>query len=108
MIKFLYSTFGSIPGLSGPLKVAYVGALVKDLVQQGKNSPAKAELTSLGGAELDSALNGQANKMYDEHITPEVSKMNIPNGIHQPIKEKAITQLVTVLRDNVKKIPIKK
>jgi len=108
MIKFLYSTFGSIPGLSGPLKVAYVGALVKDLVQQGKNSPAKAELKNLGNQELDNELNNQATNLYDQHITPEVAKMNLPNAIHQPIKEKAITQLVTVLRDNVKKIPIKK
>ena len=108
MIKFLYSTFGSIPGLSGPLKVAYVGALVKDLVKQGKDSPAKAELKNLGGKELDNELNNQATNLYDQHITPEVSKMNIPNAIHQPIKAKAITQLVTVLRDNVKKIPIKK
>ena len=101
MIKFLYSTFGSVPGLSGPLKAAYVGSLIKDLVQQGKDSPAKSELKNLGGNELESALNDQANAMYDQHITPVVQQNNIPDAIHQPMKEKAIAQLVSNMRSKV-------
>ena len=108
MIKFLYSTFGNVPGLSGPLKVAYAGALINDLVKQGKDSPAKSELKNLGSQELDNELNNQATALYDQHITPEVSKMNIPSAVHNPMKEKAIAKLVVVLRDNMKKIPIKK
>jgi hypothetical protein len=102
MIKFLFNTFGNVPGIGAPLKAAYVGSLVKDLVQQGKDSPAKAELKGLAGNELESALNDQANSMYDQHITPVVQQNNIPDVIHNPIKEKAIGQLVTVLRDKVK------
>ena len=108
MIKMLYNTFGNFPVVGGALKAAYVGSLVKDLVQQGKNSPAKDELKNLGSAELDTALNNQANAMYDEHITPIVSQNNIPSAIHNPIKEKAISQLVTVMRDKVKQAQIKK
>ena len=102
MIKFLYNTFGNMPMVGAPIKAAYIGSLVKDLVQQGKNGPAKDELKNLGGNELENALNEQANNLYDQHITPEVSKNNIPNAIHQPIKEKAIAQLVSVMRDKVK------
>ena len=108
MIKFLYSTFGNVPGLSGPLKAAYLGSLIKDLVKQGKDSPAKAELKNLGSQELDNELNNQATNLYDQHITPEVSKLNIPNAIHNPMKEKAIAQLVTVMRDKMKNVQIKK
>jgi hypothetical protein len=99
MIKFLFNTFGNVPGIGGPIKAAYVGSLVNDLVQKGKNSPAKAELKGLAGNELEAALNDQANSMYDEHITPIVSQNNIPNAVHQPIKEKAITKLVAVMRE---------
>jgi hypothetical protein len=101
MIKFLFNTFGNVPGIGGPLKAAYVGSLVKDLVQQGKNSPANAELKNLGANELESALNNQANAMYDEHITPVVSQNNIPDMIHRPIKERAITELVAVMRTKI-------
>src|SRR5688572_19622442 len=101
MIKFLYNSFGNLPVVGDGLKAAYVGSLVKDLVQQGKNSPAKDELKHLGKAELETALNNQANSMYDQHITPVVSQNNIPAAIHNPIKEKAITQLVTVMREKV-------
>jgi hypothetical protein len=98
MIKFLFNTFGNVPGIGAPLKAAYVGSLVKDLIQQGKDSPAKAELKGLGANELDSALNTQANALYDQHITPIVNQNNIPNVIHQPIKERAISELVSVMR----------
>lgn len=104
MIKFLFNNFSNVPGVGGAIKAAYVGSLVKDLVQQGKNSPAKDELKNLSGNELESALNNQANSMYDEHITPVVSQNNIPNAIHQPIKEKAIAQLVGVMREKAKGI----
>jgi hypothetical protein len=99
MIKFLFNTFGNVPGIGGPLKAAYVGSLVNDMIKKGKDSPAKSELKGLAGNELESALNDQANAMYDEHITPVVSQNNIPNVIHQPIKEKAITKLVAVMRE---------
>lgn len=101
MIKMLFNTFGNFPVIGGPIKAAYVGSLVKDLVQQGKNGSAKSELKGLAGNELESALNEQANSMYDQHITPVVSQNNIPNVIHQPIKERAISQLVSVMRDKV-------
>jgi hypothetical protein len=101
MIKFLFNTFGNVPGIGGPIKAAYVGSLVNELVQKGKDSPAKAELKGLAGNELESALNDQANSMYDEHIGPVVAQNNIPNVVHQPIKEKAITRLVEVMRAKV-------
>ena len=53
--------------------------------------------------ELDSALNDQAHKLYDENITPIVKENNIPDGIHDPIKKKAINELVGVLRTQVQK-----
>jgi len=108
MIKMLYNTFGNFPIVGDGLKAAYVGSLVKDLIQQGKNSPAKDELKNLGSAELDSALNNQANAMYDQHITPVVSQNNIPAAIHNPIKQKAISQLVSVMREKIKQVQVKK
>ena len=101
MIKFLFNTFGNVPGIGAPIKAAYVGSLVKDLVQQGKNSPASSDLKNLGANELESALNTQANSMYDQHITPIVSQHNIPHVIHQQIKERAITELISVMRAKV-------
>jgi hypothetical protein len=104
MIKMLFNTFGNAPLVGDAIKAAYVGSLVKDLVQQGKNSPAKDELKNLGNQELDTQLNSQANAMYDQHITPVITQNNIPSAIHTRIKEKAISQLVTVMRDKVKQM----
>lgn len=103
MIKMLQSTFGNLPVVGPALKVAYVGSLVKELVQKGKDSPAKGELLSMGGNELDAALNNQAQTMYAENITPIVKENNIPDAIHNPIKDKAINELVGVLRTQVQK-----
>lgn len=101
MIKVLFNTFGNTPVIGGPIKAAYIGSLVKDLVQQGKTSPANSELKNLGGNELESALNNQANALYDQHITPVVLENNIPGVIHDRIKTKAISELVTVMRAKV-------
>lgn len=103
MIKMLHSTFANVPVVGPALKAAYVGSLVKELVQKGKDSPAKGELLNMGGNELDAALNDQAHAMYDENITPIVKENNIPDGIHDPIKNKAINELVGVLRTQVQK-----
>lgn len=103
MIKMLSSTFANVPVVGPALKAAYVGSLVKDLVQKGKDSPAKTELLNMGGNELDAALNDQAHKLYDENITPIVKENNIPDAIHNPIKNKAINELVGVLRTQVQK-----
>lgn len=101
MIKVLHSALGGVPVVGPALKVAYIGSLVKTLIQKGKNSPAKGELLGLGGDELESALSDQAHAMYDEAITPVVQENNIPDGVHSPIKDKAIGELVTVLRAQV-------
>lgn len=97
----LSSTFANVPVIGPALKAAYVGSLVKELVQKGKDSPAKGELLNLGGNELDAALNDQAHAMYDETITPIVNENNIPDAIHTPIKNKAINELTGVLRAQV-------
>ncbi len=99
----LSSTFANVPVVGPALKAAYVGSLVKELVQKGKDSPAKSELLNLGGNELDSALNDQAHSMYDQAITPIVKENNIPDAIHTPIKNKAIDELVGALRAQVVK-----
>ncbi|CAN5851788.1 hypothetical protein BH11BAC7_BH11BAC7_36210 [soil metagenome] len=101
MIKFLFNNFSGMPVIGGPIKAAYVGLLVKDLVQQGKNSPAKDELTGLGKNELESALKSQANDMFDQHIGPVISQHNIPSVLTNPIKDKAIDELVSQMRTKI-------
>ena len=90
-----------MPVVGGPIKAAYVGSLVKDLVQQGKNSPAKPELMNLGKNELESALNDQANSLFDQHVGPVISQHNIPHALTNPIKEKAINEIVTQMRAKI-------
>lgn len=101
MIKFLFDNFSGMPVVGGPIKAAYVGSLVKDLVQQGKNSPVKEELKTLGKNELESALNDQANNLFDTHVGPVISQHNIPSALTNPIKEKAINEIVSQMRTKI-------
>ena len=101
MIKFLFDNFSGMPVVGGPIKAAYVGSLVKDLVQQGKNSPAKPELMSLGKNELESALKDQASGMFDQHIGPVIAQHNIPTALTNPIKDKAINEIAAQMRAKI-------
>jgi hypothetical protein len=53
MIKFLFDNFRNMPVVGNPIKVAYVGSLVKDVVKKGKESPARPELMTMGKDELE-------------------------------------------------------
>ncbi len=87
-----------MPVVGGPIKAAYVGSLVKDLVQQGKNSPVKDELKNLGKNELESALKDQASGLFDQHIGPVIAQHNIPSILTNPIKDRAINELSSQMR----------
>lgn len=41
MIKFLFNNLKNMPVVGDPIKAAYVGSLVKEVIQKGKQSPAK-------------------------------------------------------------------
>ncbi|CAN5368397.1 hypothetical protein BH09BAC5_BH09BAC5_16950 [soil metagenome] len=101
MINFLFNNFSGMPVIGGPIKAAYVGSLVKNLVQQGKNSPVKGELMNLGKNELESALKDQASSLFDQHVGPVISQHNIPSMVTNPLKEKAINELVTQMRTKI-------
>jgi hypothetical protein len=101
MIKFLFNNFSGMPVVGGPIKAAYVGSLVKDLVQQGKDSPVKDELKNLGKNELESALKDQASNLFDSHIGPVISQHNIPSALTNPIKDKAINEIVSQMRTKI-------
>jgi hypothetical protein len=103
MIKFLFDNCRDLPVVGGPVKGLYVGYLVKELIKKGKNSEAKSELKNLGKEELDNALKDQANQMWDENITPQISQYNIPDALVSPMKEKAIEELTGVLKEKVVK-----
>jgi hypothetical protein len=104
MINFLFNNFSGMPVIGGPIKAAYVGSLVKNLIQQGKTSPVKDELKNMGKDELESALNDQANQLFDQHVGGVISQHNIPSIITNPIKERAISELVTQMRTQVSNI----
>lgn len=108
MIKFLFNNFSGMPVVGGPIKAAYVGSLVKDMIKQGKDSPVKEELKSLGKNELESALKNQASGMFDEHIGPVISQHNIPSALTNPIKDKAINEIVSQMRTKIEAAAVKK
>lgn len=99
MIVFLYKNFKNFPVIGNPIKGAYVGYLIKNLVKKTKVGEAKKELIELTGDELEGALNDTANELFDEAITPIITEEGIPVQIVKPLKEKAIDELTGVLRD---------
>ena len=102
----LFGTCRNLPLVGPAITAAYVGSLVKDLVKQGKDSPAKPELINLGVNELEGALNDAANALYDESVGKIVSENNVPDMIHNPIKARAIGELIGVMRSKIQqKIP---
>ena len=103
MIKFLFDNFKDFPVIGNFIKGLYVGSLVKELIEKGKHSPAKEELKGLTGDELESAMNDEANQMFDETITPVITQYNVPQPIVDPIKEKAIEELVKNMREKADK-----
>lgn len=101
MIKFLFDNFKNMPVVGGPIKAAYVGSLVKEVIKNGKQSPAKEELLTMGKDDLEDALNQEANNMFDEHITPVITQEGIPAQLVQPIKEKSVDKFGGFLREKV-------
>jgi hypothetical protein len=99
MIVFLYKNFKNFPLIGKPIKVAYVGYLVKNLVKKTEVNESKKELINLSGNELESALNDEAKNLFDEAITPIITEEGIPEPLIRPVKDKAINKLTSVLKN---------
>ena len=103
MIEFLYKNFKNFPVIGDPIKVAYVGSLIKDVLNNGKKTKSAKELSNLSGKELEDEIKSQATDMYNEYIAPEVSANNIPPALADPVKEKAIKEFSKKLREEIQK-----
>lgn len=104
MNEVLYSFLKNLPVVGPGVKAAYIGSKVKVLVQKIEGDPqAAAKLKGKAGDELEEALNEEANGLYDNEISPMVQAEGIPEEIEQPVKEKAIEQLVAALRKKLEK-----
>jgi hypothetical protein len=101
MIKFLFDNFRNMPVVGNPIKVAYVGSLVKDVVKKGKESPARPELMTMGKDELEAELKNQANDMFNATISPVIAEQGIPSQLVEPLKEKGIDKIVGALREKI-------
>jgi len=101
MIKFLFDKFRDAPIVGTPIKLAYVGYLVKGIINDGKHSNSASELKTLSGDELETALNDQANGLWDDNITPQITQYSIPESLVAPVKEKAIAKIVAKLREQI-------
>lgn len=99
MIKFLFDNCKDFPVIGGPIKAAYIGVLVKNVVKEGKRGKSAKELSNLTGEELEGAINEEANSIFDENITPEIKQYMIPDALIAPIKEKAIKEITAKLRE---------
>jgi len=103
MIKFLFDYCRDFPLVGDAIKVAYVGSLIKNVVNEGKQSKSAKDLSNLSGDELEGAINDEANNVFDEFIMPEISSYNFPEAVISPMKEKAIEQISANIKEKVQK-----
>jgi hypothetical protein len=99
MKKETFERFKDFPLVGNVVKVAYFGGLVSNIVKDRQNKEAKSEIVHLTGNELEQAISTEANMLFDEHITPEISAYQIPAPLVSRIKAKAISKLTTVLKE---------
>jgi len=103
MNETLYKLGKGLPVVGPLVQAAYIGARVKVLLQKAKDSKDNEALREKSGEELDEALADIANDMYEEDITPLVVQEGIPAEVEKPIREKAVEELIAVLRQKVLK-----
>jgi hypothetical protein len=103
MIETLYNLLGSAPIVGQPITLAYLASRVKNAVTSTKDKKLDPKTAEMAGEQLDSYLQDQANGIYDEHVQPHVGKANLPAELTNPIKEKAIEELVAVLKEKAQK-----
>ncbi|MCS6822759.1 MAG: hypothetical protein NZ529_00580 [Cytophagaceae bacterium] len=101
MIETLYNVLGNAPMVGQPITTAYISNRIKKAVQAAKDKKLDTETAQLVGDQLDSALQDKANDIFDSEIGPIISKHNIPDHVIKPLKEKAIEQLVGVLKEKI-------
>jgi hypothetical protein len=103
MIKFLFDNCKDFPVIGTPIKVAYIGYLVKNIIKEGKGSESTGELSNLTGDELEDAINNQATNQFDQFVMPEITKHGIPDFVVNPSKEKMIDKLAGAIREKIQK-----
>lgn len=108
MIKFLFDNCKDFPVIGTPITIAYIGMLVKNVVKEGKRGKSAKELSNLTGDALEDAIKEEANSIFDENITPEITKYSIPESIVSPIKEKAIDEISAKLKEKAQEKAEKK
>jgi hypothetical protein len=101
MIETLYNMLGNAPVVGQPITMAYIGNRIKKAVRTTKDKKLDPKTAELVGDQLDSALQDQANEIFDSEIGPIISKHALPEQVVTLLKEKAIEQLVGVLKDKV-------
>lgn len=103
MIKFLFENFSGLPVVGTPIKVAYIAHLVDGVITDGKQSSSARDLKGLSGDELESAIDDEANDIFDEHIMPVIKGSNIPKEALDAAKEKACEKIAAKLREKADK-----
>ena len=100
-LKLLFDNFKNFPIVGTPIKVAYVGHLVKGVVADGKQSSSAKDLKGLSGDEFEKAVDKEANDIFDEYIMPEIQDCNIPQQALDVAKEKAVEKIAEKIRETV-------
>jgi len=101
MNETIYKVFKGFPVIGPVVQAAYIGAKVKALLQKVEGMQADPRTKDKTGKELDDALADVANDLYEESITPLVTQEGIPSMVEKPIREKAVEQIVEILRKKV-------
>ncbi len=105
MVKFLFNNCRNFPVIGNPIKVAYVGYLVKNLVKKTKQDESKSELKNLASDELENAVNDAAKEMFNTAVGPVLAEYSIPAQLVAPAKNRAINELTKVLKEQaIKKV----
>jgi hypothetical protein len=99
MIETLYNLLGNAPVVGEPITMAYLGNRVKNAVTSTKDKKLDPKTAELAGEQLDSHLQDQANSIFDQEVQPYIAKSNLPDSVTNPLKEKAIAELVGVLKE---------
>lgn len=105
--KILGMFGGSIPG-GEALQQANdlrekVLALKKQIKEGGLKNTLASEGKAYAGDELEGKLTEQAEGLWDEHVGSMVTSKGIPASVVQPVKDKAITEIVGLLREQFDK-----
>jgi len=106
-MDFLLKAFSWVPGVGEALKMKKIYDKIAKLVAAQKQGKLKEEIMKMSEAEAEKAMRKEAEDQYNEHITPEIREMGIPDVLGNKARTKALDELMKVLKDQYQKAKAK-